>query len=97
MSDGDREKAVRDWFAGYAKENPELAKAAAVSDGANGAVTKTVPITNGTANSGKGPDDKSPPVITTGKFAGKTAAPGHPNSMTAAEYSAWKREYGYSY
>ena len=106
MSDDDREKAVRGWFTDYVKENPELAKEAAATpppkddkaaakNGSQNGSGKTVPLTNGTTNADK--KDKSPPVITTGRFAGKTAAPGHPNSLTATEFAQWKRDNNYNF
>jgi len=104
MTDQEREKIVGDWATQYVRDNPEYAaKAERPAGGATEQKTEEkkpeaakVPLTNGTANpAGAGPTGgKAPPVITTGKFAGKTAAPGHPNSMTKAEFEQWKRETG---
>jgi hypothetical protein len=97
MNDSDREKIVTDWAAAYAKENPEFAVTAAIPvPEPKPAVAAKVPLTNGVTNpQGRGANAKPTPVaIATGKFAGKTAAPGHPNSMSPAEFAEWKRATG---
>jgi hypothetical protein len=91
VSEADQEKATREFFADYVKENPEYAK-----KGTAAPVVPKVPLTNGAANPAGGQDEKPPPLVTTGKFAGKTAKPGHPNSMTNAEFREWKKEQGFT-
>ena len=114
MNGAERDKVVRSFFEKYAKDNPELAKAAGANGGggnagaaggggqAGGQAGGEVPtvkkslVTGGPNPRGKG-DPKPPPVITSGPFAGKTAAPGHPNSMTKAEFAEWKKQTGNTY
>lgn len=65
--------------------------------GGNGAPPEKRPLTNGGANP-RGRGNPNPPaVIQSGPFAGKTAAPGHPNSMTATEFAQWKKATGNTY
>jgi hypothetical protein len=110
LSEKDREKVIRDFCEEYAKKKPALALKK--PEGAGGGGTQQQaggghptpsggperrPLQNGGANPrGKG-DTKPPEVIQSGKYAGKTAAPGHPNSMTKAEYQAWLRDTGNTY
>jgi hypothetical protein len=101
MSDADREKIVLDWARQYVIDNPEYAAAKEEpkpAAEAKPATVQKVPLQNGVGNpQGRGANAKPPPVITTGKFQGKTLAPGHPNSMTPAEVSDWKRTTGNNY
>jgi hypothetical protein len=81
MTDKDKEKVVRDFFAQYAKDNPELAKgtdtaaaggvgggagAAAGAGAGGGTPPARAPLTNGTANpKGRGTHAKPPPNVFT--------------------------------
>lgn len=100
MTEQERDQAVKKFFTDYVKENPELARAKPPAGGEPPPPPAVVqrPLTNGTANP-RGRADPKPAanVITTGQFAGKTAAPGRPNSMTPAEYAQWKRQTGNNY
>lgn len=88
ITEADVEKFFGDW----AKDNPGMAakpaeekKVEAEKDGGKDA--KREPLRNGTAN---GLGKKTAP-LPTGKLAGKTLAPGKPNSMTDAEVREYKR------
>lgn len=95
MNDAQKNKVVNDFFAQYAKDHPEIAAKAPAAPPPPPATTQKVPLQNGVTNpKGRKADAQPPPVIQSGPFAGKTAAPGHPNSMTAAEFREWKRVTG---
>jgi len=93
MSEKDSEKEIRDFLAEYVKENPEFAKKEAPAPTTQ---TERVPLVTGGANPQGGGDNKPAPVITTGKFQGKTLKPGQPNSMNAVEVREWKKANGYT-
>lgn len=75
---------VRAWFEKYAKENPDLAKPDKAGE-KKPEVKK--PISHGAGDQG------SPPAAPAG-VGGKTPRPGAANSMTDAEYRAYKASLG---
>lgn len=91
MDEAAQEKEARSFFTDYVKENPEYAKKGGQT---TNEPPPRVPLVTGGANPADGANVKPAPLITTGKYKGKTAAPGHPNSMTDAEFKGWKKEQG---
>lgn len=102
------EKYVEEWFADYAKRNPELAARAVVdakdaADAASASAEQAkanrqrvliTPIGNGGHITTPVVDGSQPPPNPGG--AGRTAAPGQANSMTDAEWKAYKKQQGWT-
>jgi hypothetical protein len=77
------EKVFEEWAAEFAKKNPRHARASDEKP------AKRIPL-----NTGASPRERPAPLNP--EVTQKTARPGQPNSMSKAEYAAFKRQHGLS-